>query len=106
MFDSGYENPEMNLHKAFVYEHNVLDLLKEHDVPLEPDLMSMDIDSQDWHVVRAIMTVYRPRVWVTEFNCFLGYEDDKIQERGYESGWNYQSKYYGASLKAFKLLMD
>lgn len=43
------------------------DILKETPIPLDFDLISIDIDGIDWHVWNSIVD-YRPRVVVIEFN--------------------------------------
>ena len=104
MIDGEYGNPEINLLKEYVYEESIVKRLRELNVTIEPDLMSMDIDSQDWYVVRSILEGgYRPRVWITEINCALSLDNldvDYVQKRNYLKGWS-ANQYYGASIYAF-----
>jgi len=43
------------------------DILKLHDAPKDIDLMVVDIDGQDYHVINAMMK-YEPRVLIAEYN--------------------------------------
>lgn len=45
MFDNQFENPSINLVKAFVDTKTANEMLAGYGVPEEPDLMIMDIDS-------------------------------------------------------------
>lgn len=45
----------------------VRDLLR--DVPNQPDLVVIDIDGNDWWVMAAVLSVFRPRVLVVEYNA-------------------------------------
>ena len=105
MIDGEYGNPGTNMIKEYAYEETIAKRLIELNVPIEADLMSMDIDSQDWYVVRGIMEGgFRPRVWITEINCPYPIEADYVQERNYSKGW-YGNQYFGATLGAFNLLL-
>ena len=45
LFDSGYSRPEINLYQEFITEQKINEVLERLNVPKEPDLASMDIDS-------------------------------------------------------------
>lgn len=68
MIDAAYENPAMALHQEFVTAANVNDLFAKYAVQQELDLLSLDIDGQDYWVWQAIASCYRPRVAVIEYN--------------------------------------
>ncbi|MDT5295977.1 MAG: hypothetical protein QOJ76_2857 [Acidobacteriota bacterium] len=53
---------------AFVTPSNVVGLLREHNVPADFDVLSLDIDSYDYWVLDSILESFRPRVVVTEIN--------------------------------------
>src|SRR5215813_946858 len=39
----------------------------------DPDVFSLDIDGNDYHVAEALMVVgFRPRIWVVEYNSAFG----------------------------------
>jgi hypothetical protein len=77
-------------------------LLSELDVPDEPDLLSIDIDGNDYWVWKAINR-YRPLVVVAEYNGGLGRTADVKQAYDPTFRWDY-SRAYGASLKALENL--
>jgi hypothetical protein len=56
---------------AAVSPTNVNDILREHGLTGEIDLLSLDIDSYDYWVLEAI-TVVSPRVLIVEYNARLG----------------------------------
>ena len=55
-------------------------LLAETPVPLDFDLLSIDIDGNDYHVWEAVR-VYRPKLVVIEFNPTIPNEVDFVQPR-------------------------
>lgn len=77
-------------------------LFKRGGVPAEPDVLSIDIDGNDYWVWQAI-TNYRPKVVVVEYNAVLG--DDVAVVMPYKTGHAWEGSYYmGASLKALEKL--
>jgi hypothetical protein len=68
LLDGGHENPEINLQKAMISPHNIVSLFQEHNVPLEPDYVSIDLDSCDIWVFLELTKVYSPRVITIEYN--------------------------------------
>lgn len=88
--------------ECFVTVDSINPLLKENDITGEIDLLSIDIDSNDYWVWQSI-TAIRPRVVVAEYNAAFGLEPLTIR---YDPEFHYQSAhkgsplYFGASLSA------
>lgn len=98
--DGGFENHELNLKQEFLTAENVLDLFEKYQVPEEFDLISIDIDFNDFYLWNTICEKYHPRVIVIEYNATHLPDEDKVvvyhpQFSG--DGCNY----FGASIKAF-----
>jgi len=83
---------------AKVLPDTVERLFAEAGVPEDLDLLSIDIDGNDYHVWRAIER-YRPRVVVIEYNPY--YEPPKrwVMKYNPDHAWDGTS-YYGASLES------
>lgn len=84
---------------------NIEDLFERYGVPREFDLLSIDIDGNDYWVWKAISN-YSPRVVVVEYNVFFLPETAKTI--AYDAGhvWDKErfGLYHGASLAAFDKL--
>ena len=60
---------ETNLHRVKVTSRSIVRLFRRYDVPLKVDYVSIDIDSFDLWVLRALLgSEYRPRVLTVEYN--------------------------------------
>ena len=57
----------LNAFVGFDKENGLDSILKETDIPLDFDVLSIDIDGNDYHVWEAIRE-YKPKVVVIEFN--------------------------------------
>lgn len=75
---------------------NVNTLFRGWHVSDEPDLVSIDIDGNDYYVWRALE--YRPRVIVIEYNGSLPVDAMQVQPESTER-WD-GSQFYGASAGA------
>jgi hypothetical protein len=93
--------PDAEIHAAWITAENINALLDVHGVSQEPDLMSVDLDGNDWWVWRAITR--RPRVVVVEYNANLGADDALTIPYDPQHRWD-GSDYYGASLPALERL--
>jgi hypothetical protein len=99
MFDIAPENPvviEMN-----ITAENVSDVLRTYGVPEDFDLLSIDIDGNDYWVWKALE--FRPRVVVIEYNRSLGCIESKTIAYNPEHMFN-ADQYYGASAPALMKL--
>lgn len=90
------------LKKAFITKENITSLFTELDVPSEFDLLSIDIDGNDYWVWDAI-TTYAPRVVVIEYNPQFEPSVQWVMKYNSRYAWN-GSGYFGASLKSLELL--
>ena len=71
-------------------------------VPEEPDLLSIDVDGNDYWIWRALER-FRPRVVVVEYNGDLDPREPLVQP--YTAGWRWDhTSGYGASLAALEAL--
>lgn len=72
---------------------NSLDcILGKEKVPLDIDLMSIDIDGDDYHIFKEIK-IYRPRIIVIEYNSTIPPQTELVQDLG-------EKDPYGASARS------
>jgi hypothetical protein len=87
----------------FITPENINSLFEKYAVPEEFDLLSIDIDGQDFHVWNALSEKYKPRVVVIESNCEMFAHIDAVQK--YDLNWRWDGTHmYGASILALRNL--
>jgi hypothetical protein len=93
--------------EEFITRDNIVSLFERGHVPHEPDIVSIDIDGNDYWVCEALLSRYQPRLIVIEYNALLGPSLPWIME--YNPSHARESmvvtSYYGASLKALEKLL-
>lgn len=84
---------------------NIESLFDHYNVPVDFDLLSIDIDGNDYWVWNALER-YRPRVVLVEYNVFFLPETAKTIAYNPEHSWDKDNFgfYHGASLAAFEKL--
>ena len=92
-----------SIHTSAVTDKNINDLFEKYKIPKDLDLISLDIDGQDYYVWKALK--WKPRVMIVEFNEGLG-PDINVVMRWEKRHWKHRDStyYYGASIQAFKNL--
>ncbi len=95
--------PGIRTIQALVTAENIETLLTEAEVPEEPDVMSIDVDGQDYWIFEALEQ-YRPRVVVIEYNSALDPHRRLVQPRDL-TAWD-GTAYFGASLGAIRQLAE
>ncbi|CAM9189693.1 unnamed protein product, partial [Ectocarpus fasciculatus] len=70
LLDGANSNPDINLHTAWIEPETIVSVFDRHGVPSDLDYLSIDIDSTDLWIFRAIVSSgrYRPRVITVEYN--------------------------------------
>lgn len=91
-----------NLHQATVTSSNINQLFNQYGVPKNFDLLSIDIDSYDFHVWNGLVD-YRPNVVIVETNTGLPNNVPLIIPEDKQSNGN-QFGYFGANMLAFYYL--
>ena len=81
---------------------NVNQLLAEARVPREPDVLSIDVDGNDYWIWRALRG-FAPRIVVIEYNAALGSQDAVTQPLDEAHEWD-GTAYFGASIRALEEL--
>ena len=109
--EEGTEDPESperflsdaagaRVQRAFVTAENVDRLFGQFGVPGAFDLLSIDIDGNDYWVWKAL-EIHRPRVVIVEYNIFFGVHARRTIPYNAEHEWD-KTGYHGATLAAFR----
>jgi len=85
-----------------VTAENIQNLFEKYNVPKHFDLLSIDIDFNDYWVWKAI-TDYSPRVVVIEYNSSIPPNERRVVSYDPEAVWD-GTNYFGASLLALRNL--
>ena len=109
ILDASFENETLNMHRHWVTSQNVESLFAMYGVPREVDYVSIDIDSADLWVMRAIMASrFRPQIVSVEYNVYLNGADLTLPDPATMqvfhgmAGWE-RTCYYGASGRSLVL---
>jgi hypothetical protein len=87
---------------AFITAENIEKLFSDNGVLNEPDLLSIDIDRNDYYVWKAI-TRYRPRVVVIEYNAIFSPGMKWVIDYDPNAWWD-GTGIFGASLSALEAI--
>jgi hypothetical protein len=101
-FASVIEDGSLKVQNTFITAENIESLFEKNSVPKDLDLLSIDIDGNDYWVWKAIKK-YSPRVVAIECNPFFGPKISLVMKYNPEHIWN-RSSYFGSSVKALELL--
>jgi hypothetical protein len=95
---------QLTAKNKFINAENIEDIFKSADVPAELDMLSIDIDYNDYYVWKAIVN-YNPRVVIVEYNALYRPDTHFVVPYNAERTWDGTS-YFGASLLALQQLAD
>ena len=96
MMDRFHENATINLKRECITAGNCGGLLEKYTVPAKFDLLSIDVDYNDFYVWQALKN-YHPRVVVIEYNATHLPNVDQVVLYSPKYEWD-GSNYYGASI--------
>jgi len=93
---------------AFVNINNINELLKKSEFERDLGILSVDIDGNDYHILKKI-DCFEPRIIICEFNPVFG-KDRKItvpyDPKFYRTKKHPSNLYFGASINALKSLLN
>jgi hypothetical protein len=95
--DGSNENLWINLRKEFIMKENVVELFRKYHVPYNINLLSVDIDYNDFYCLKEILANYQCDIIICEYNATHLANEDKIIIYDKNGRWD-GSNYFGASL--------
>jgi len=93
---------------AFVDKENINELLKKSDFNRDLGILSVDIDGNDYHILKAI-NVFEPRIIISEFNPYFGTEravSVPYDPKFCRTEKHYSNLYFGASIRAIEFVLN
>ena len=94
----------LTVKNEFITAENIESIFKSADAPAEPDMLSIDIDYNDYYVWEAIKN-YSPRVVIVEYNSIFRPDTHFLVKYNPNRVWD-NTSYFGASLLALQQLAD
>ncbi len=91
------DNPKVKVVESFLTVENILELFAELSIPTSPDLLSVDIDGNDYWIWERILTRYTPKVIVIEYNAKFSPPTEWIMPYNPSHQWDFSAR-FGASL--------
>jgi hypothetical protein len=89
--------------KKLLTVDNIVETFESINVPKEMDLLSIDIDSNDYHL-REALHKYKPRVCIMEYNGCIDGNTEYIMPLDNDYVWpGTIDKTFGASLKSYTI---
>lgn len=95
---------KLKIQEAFITAENIESLFHKFNVPQEFDLLSIDIDGNDYYVWEAI-TYFTPRAVVIEYNAIIRPNLAWVKAYNPTEMWN-DTSYFGAGLKSLEILAN
>jgi hypothetical protein len=96
-------NGNLRIEESFVTAEDIDDIVRRRTFSSEIDLLSVDIDGNDYYVLQAIRSV-SPRMIVAEYNAKFPPDVPWVMEYNKAHRWD-GTDYFGASLKALEILL-
>ncbi len=98
-FDRQYQIAHLHLYREFLTAETINQVFEKYHIPEDLDLLSIDIDYNDFYIWKALDPKYRPAVVLIEYNAsHLPHEDKVVHYRPIYVGDD--TNYYGASILA------
>jgi hypothetical protein len=100
--DNYHRYPAIQCAGVAVTSSNIEDLLASHHVPLDLDVLCIDVDGNDYWIWQAVRH-WRPRIVVIEYNGSYPPPRRWVMEENLDHRWD-GTNYYGASLASLTAL--
>jgi hypothetical protein len=101
--DGDNQDVKINLRKEFITKENVVPLFMKYRVPSLINLLSVDIDFNDFYCLKEILKYYKCDIIICEYNSTHLPHEDKVIIYDKNGGWD-GSNYFGMSLLAIDKL--
>ena len=96
----------VDISEAFIDVNNVIQIIESSEIVREDfNLLVMDLDGNDWWLLREILCRYHPVLIVAEYNSYQGPKKKWIMPYNSDHRWANDTN-YGASLTSYNNLMN
>ncbi len=99
MMDGDSSEFLLSIKKEFITAENINGLFEKYRVPADFDLLSIDVDGNDYWIWKALDARYRPRVIVIEYNASVPPSESRVIDYDPHYRWG-GTDYFGGSLLA------
>ncbi|MDC1112487.1 hypothetical protein OAS43_01630 [Candidatus Pelagibacter sp.] len=102
-----YWKHDLKIQNSFINADNVNDVIRNMNIPKDIGLLSIDIDSIDYWVLKKLNAL-SPAIIICEYNSLFGIKKPltiPYKKKFLRSEEHYSNLYFGASIKAFENLM-
>lgn len=108
--ESGWDGLQMDcvaqkdsfIRKELITSENINTIFRKYCVPKEFDVLSIDVDGNDYWIWKALES-YSPRLVIIEYNSSIGKDQSRVMK--YDPGFRWdRTDYFGASLLALRRL--
>lgn len=102
-----YWKYNLKVENSFITKENINKIIKKLKVPKKIGLLSLDIDSNDYWILKQL-NILDPYIIICEFNSLFGLKKSvtvPYKKNFVRTNEHYSNLYYGASIKAFTDLM-
>uniref|UniRef100_K3WKN1 Methyltransferase FkbM domain-containing protein n=1 Tax=Globisporangium ultimum (strain ATCC 200006 / CBS 805.95 / DAOM BR144) TaxID=431595 RepID=K3WKN1_GLOUD len=101
LMDGRYANKAINLHCEFVTAENINALFAKYNVSRQIDLLSIDVDFNDYWILDAIdRDRFAPRVIVIEYNAHIPPNEARSVKYRADAVWDGRTDFFGTSMGA------
>jgi hypothetical protein len=106
MMDNSNENHNLNLHREMINASNINELLEKYHTPSTLDLLSIDVDFDDYFVWKSILQKnrFRARVVVIEYNCKIPPNENRVVDPYQDTRRMIGTMHFGAGILALAAL--
>ena len=95
--DCDNENLNINLRKEFITKENIIELFQKYNVPKNINILSVDIDFNDFYCLKEVLSYYKCDIIICEYNATHLPHEDRIVIYNKNGTWD-GSNYFGVSL--------
>ncbi|KAF1330214.1 hypothetical protein FI667_g5315, partial [Globisporangium splendens] len=101
LMDGRYASEAINLHREFVTAENINALFAKYNVSRQIDLLSIDVDFNDYWILDAIdRDRFAPRVIVIEYNAHIPPNEARSVKYKADAVWDGRTDFFGRSMGA------
>ena len=99
------QKTNFDIYDDYIYPDNIISVFEKYNVPIDIDLLKIDIDGFDLEILRKILSIYKPKIIIAEINEKI--PPPILFEVKYKENYKWDDSHcYGFSIKSGEVLMN